>query len=193
VRRWLGGIDAAPIFIEPGSPWQNAYIESFNGKLADELLDIEVFTTLAEARYLADRFRLSTTPPVRTAASETPPRTPSPRGGRHPASLRSASSRPPLTPRTPVSSQRLLPPLEPTDSHSGWTRKAEPVNSREAMIDGEPSTKVGTVLNDYSNDRIGTQPDATARSPDAKESLVEKYCVPLSSSTSSTTPSYAAW
>ncbi len=74
VRRWLGCIDAAPLFIEPGSPWQNAYIESFNGKLADELLDIEVFTTLAEARYLADRFRheYNTTRPHSSLGDLTP-------------------------------------------------------------------------------------------------------------------------
>jgi transposase InsO family protein len=41
-----------PLFIEPGSPWENGYIESFNGKLRDELLNREIFTTLTEAKVL---------------------------------------------------------------------------------------------------------------------------------------------
>jgi transposase InsO family protein len=40
------------LFIEPGSPWENGYIESFNGKLRDELLNREIFTTLTEAKVL---------------------------------------------------------------------------------------------------------------------------------------------
>ena len=46
VREWLADLEVKPLFIEPGSPWENAYIESFNGKLRDELLDREVFDTL---------------------------------------------------------------------------------------------------------------------------------------------------
>ncbi len=42
------------LFIEPGSPWENGYIESFNGKLRDELLNREVFYTLAEAKILIE-------------------------------------------------------------------------------------------------------------------------------------------
>ena len=54
----LAGLDQlAALFIEPGSPWQNAYIESFNGKLSDELLNLDEFTNLAEARYLAETWR----------------------------------------------------------------------------------------------------------------------------------------
>ena len=45
------------MFIEPGSPWENGYIESFNGKLRDELLDREVFDTLLEAKVLIERWR----------------------------------------------------------------------------------------------------------------------------------------
>ena len=44
-------------FIDPGSPWQNAYVESFNGKLRDELLGIEIFTTLLEAKIMAEDYR----------------------------------------------------------------------------------------------------------------------------------------
>ena len=45
------------LFIEPGSPWENGYIESFNGKLRDELLNREVFDTLWEAQVLVERWR----------------------------------------------------------------------------------------------------------------------------------------
>jgi hypothetical protein len=45
------------LFIEPGSPWENGYIESFNGKLRDELLNVEIFDTLLEAKVLIERWR----------------------------------------------------------------------------------------------------------------------------------------
>ena len=46
VRRWLGRVGVQTLFIEPGSPWENGYIESFNGKLRDECLNLERFDTL---------------------------------------------------------------------------------------------------------------------------------------------------
>jgi len=45
------------LFIEPGSPWENGYIESFNGKLRNELLNGEIFTTLLEAQVLIEKWR----------------------------------------------------------------------------------------------------------------------------------------
>jgi transposase InsO family protein len=57
VREWLGRIGVSTLFIEPGSPWENGYCESFNGKLRDELLDREVFDTLPEAKVLIERWR----------------------------------------------------------------------------------------------------------------------------------------
>ena len=57
VREWLGRVGARTLYIEPGSPWENGYIESFNGKLRDELLDKEVFYTLLEVRVLTERYR----------------------------------------------------------------------------------------------------------------------------------------
>ena len=57
VRGWIGGVGATAAFIEPGSPWENGYVESFNGKLRDELLDAEAFNTLAEAKVLIERWR----------------------------------------------------------------------------------------------------------------------------------------
>ena len=46
VRSWLKDLEVTTLFIEPGSPWENGYIESFNGKLRDELFNREIFTTL---------------------------------------------------------------------------------------------------------------------------------------------------
>ena len=57
VRGWLDRIGVKTLFIEPGSPWENGYIESFNGKLRDELLNREVFYTLIEAKVLIERWR----------------------------------------------------------------------------------------------------------------------------------------
>ena len=50
VREWLSNLGVTALFIEPGSPWENGYVESFNGKLRDEFLHGELFNTLAEAR-----------------------------------------------------------------------------------------------------------------------------------------------
>jgi putative transposase len=57
IRRWLGRLGIKTLFIEPGSPWENGYIESFNGKLRDELLNREIFTTLEEAKVLIEQWR----------------------------------------------------------------------------------------------------------------------------------------
>ena len=58
VREWLDRLDVQTLFIEPGSPWENGYNESFNGKLRDELLDGEIFYTLKEARILVEQWRV---------------------------------------------------------------------------------------------------------------------------------------
>jgi transposase InsO family protein len=58
VRTWLGRVGVKTLFIEPGSPWENGYVESFNGKLRDELLDREIFYTLREAKVLIERWRV---------------------------------------------------------------------------------------------------------------------------------------
>jgi putative transposase len=57
VRDWLDRLGVKTAYIEPGSPWENGYIESFNGKLRDELLNGEIFDTLLEARVLIERWR----------------------------------------------------------------------------------------------------------------------------------------
>ena len=57
VREWLESLEVKPLYIEPGSPWENGYNESFNGKLRDELLNVEIFDTLLEAKVLVERWR----------------------------------------------------------------------------------------------------------------------------------------
>ena len=57
IRNWLTKLGVKTLFIEPGSPWENGYIESFNGKLRDELLNREIFMTLTEAEVLIEQWR----------------------------------------------------------------------------------------------------------------------------------------
>jgi putative transposase len=58
LRAWLNRLTVKPLFIEPGSPWENGYIESFNGKMRDELLDREIFYSLKEAEILIEQWRI---------------------------------------------------------------------------------------------------------------------------------------
>jgi transposase InsO family protein len=76
VQTWLRQIGVKTLYIAPGSPWENGYNESFNGSLRDELLNGEIFYTLAEARVLIERGGVTTTLSDRTAASaiDHPPR-----------------------------------------------------------------------------------------------------------------------
>jgi transposase InsO family protein len=55
VRAWLGKVGVKTLNIEPGSPRENGYVESLDGKLHDELLDGEIFDTVAEALVLIER------------------------------------------------------------------------------------------------------------------------------------------
>ena len=57
VRKWLNRVGVKTLFIEPGSPWENGYVESFNSKLRDELLNCEIFTTMVEAKILIEQWR----------------------------------------------------------------------------------------------------------------------------------------
>jgi len=84
VRKWLDDLGVKTLYIEPGSPWENGYLESFNGKLRDELLDMEIFDTLLEVQVLTERWRkhyntvrphsaLNYLPPAPEAAQPWPP------------------------------------------------------------------------------------------------------------------------
>ena len=57
VREWITAVGAKTAYIEPGSPWENAYVESFNARLRDELLDGEIFYSLREAQILIEGWR----------------------------------------------------------------------------------------------------------------------------------------
>jgi transposase InsO family protein len=57
-RLWLKRLGVQTLFIEPGSPWENGYNESFNGNFRDELLNGEIFYTLKEAQVLIEEWRL---------------------------------------------------------------------------------------------------------------------------------------
>jgi len=57
IRQWLRDLGVKTLYIEPGSPWENGYIESFNGKLRDELPNVEIFITLFEAQVLVENWR----------------------------------------------------------------------------------------------------------------------------------------
>ena len=99
VKGWISGVGAKTAFIEPGSPWENGYVESFNGKLRDELLDCEVFNTLREAQVLIEQWRqhfntvrphsaLGYRPPAPEVIMPAPPmllRRPNPTGSAPPA------------------------------------------------------------------------------------------------------------
>jgi len=57
LRQWLERLNVGTLFIAPGSPWENGYIESFNGKFRDEFLNGEIFYSLKEAQVLVERWR----------------------------------------------------------------------------------------------------------------------------------------
>ena len=58
LRKWLAKTGAKTLYIEPGSPWENGYCESFNSKLRDEFLNGEIFYSMKELRVLAERWRV---------------------------------------------------------------------------------------------------------------------------------------
>ena len=94
LRKWLGDLGVNPLFIEPGSPWENGYVESFNGKLRDELLDREVFDTLLEARVLTTRWKREyNTKRPHSALGYRPPAPPAVEVEAEPAVLSSATLR----------------------------------------------------------------------------------------------------
>ena len=58
LRKWLAATGTKTLYIEPGSPWENGYCESFNSKLRDEFLNGEIFYSLKEMQVLAERWRV---------------------------------------------------------------------------------------------------------------------------------------
>jgi transposase InsO family protein len=58
LRRWLEWTDAKTLYIAPGAPWENGYAEAFHSRLRDELLNVEEFTSVTEAKVMAERWQL---------------------------------------------------------------------------------------------------------------------------------------
>ena len=58
LRKWLANVGTGTLYIEPGSPWENGYCESFNGKLRDECLNGEIFYSLKEAQIVIEKWRV---------------------------------------------------------------------------------------------------------------------------------------
>ena len=58
LRKWLASLGTGTLYIEPGSPWENGYCESFNGKLRDECLNGEIFYSLKEAQVVIEQWRV---------------------------------------------------------------------------------------------------------------------------------------
>jgi putative transposase len=74
LRKWLAATEAQTLYIEPSSPWENGYCESFNSKLRDEFLDGEIFYSIKELRVLAERWRIhyNTVRPHSSLGNRTP-------------------------------------------------------------------------------------------------------------------------
>jgi len=104
LRDWLAAVGAKTAYIEPGSPWENGYCESFNGKLRDELLNGEIFYTLNEARIVIETWRrhYNTLRPHSSLGY----RPPAPEATEWPGSLASSPgarpANPPVVPNAPV-------------------------------------------------------------------------------------------
>ena len=58
LQEWCTGSGSGTAYIEPGSPWENPFVESFNGRFRDEFLNIELFASVQEARLLAEQHRV---------------------------------------------------------------------------------------------------------------------------------------
>lgn len=74
LRRWLTTLQVEPLYIEPGSPWENGSVESFNGKMRGQFLNGELFYTLKEAQILTERWRIhyNTVRPHRSLGGQPP-------------------------------------------------------------------------------------------------------------------------
>ena len=62
VQAWITAVGAKTAYIAPGSPWENGFVESFNARLRDELLDGEIFYSLREARIVMEKGEVRATP-----------------------------------------------------------------------------------------------------------------------------------
>ena len=103
LRQWLANTGAKTLYIEPGSPWENGFCESFHSKLRDEFLNGEIFYSMKKIRVLAERWRVhyNTVRPHSSRGYRPPP----PRAWAA-SSLGSGEA----TGRSPLSAERRFPP-----------------------------------------------------------------------------------
>ena len=102
VQEWIAAVGAKTAYIEPGSPWENGYVESFNARLRDELLNGEIFYTLREAQIIIESWRRHYNAIRPHASLRYKPPAPEvfvPALAAWPASLRGAAPPPTLAPR----------------------------------------------------------------------------------------------
>jgi putative transposase len=130
LRDWCRLAGTGTVYIEPGSPWENPFIESFNGRVRDELLNIEEFGSLLEAQVVVEAWRVeyNTYRPTRPSAVSPPPSTPS---TGPPTNQRSHNNW--TTQRGPVSA-----PAQPCDAA---TKAIEPCAPAPAAQHASPSTQ----------------------------------------------------
>jgi hypothetical protein len=139
VQQWLARIDVKTLYITPGSPWENGYCESFNGSMRDELLNGEIFYTLAEAKILIEAWR------------------------RHYNTVRPHSSmgyRPPA----PETATPPWPPPVPLRSTYGrpWRRKQQCTNNQPGPLGGADQPAIPQITFDI-RARHQTDPEACAQ------------------------------
>lgn len=107
VRRWMADIGIETLYIEPGSPWQNGYAESFNSRLRDEFLEMNYFNNLNEAQTLSGQWKVhyNTQRPQAVLGKLTPQEFARSFGSSGSASLRSATPTDPKLEATPTPSE----------------------------------------------------------------------------------------
>ena len=114
VRGWIAGVGAKAAFIEPGGPWENGFVESFNDKLRDEMLDAKAFNTLAMAKVLIEQRRRH----YNTALTLVPRIPAAGAGGGH---ARRAAARSPGSGRVSTAARSRAPLIRSGPPRGGWS------------------------------------------------------------------------
>ena len=137
LRDWCRFSRTGAAFIEPGSPWENPFVESFNSRVRDELLAVEVFTCLAEAKVMIEDFRqdYNRCRPHRAHGMMTPAAFKTGWETAHQAARPPAPNSAAATRRLRSTPAAALPCryLPTTSSHSRWTDERGPVTSLAAQ------------------------------------------------------------
>ena len=141
IQRWLHQASVGTLYIQKSSPWENGYVESFNGKLRDELLNRELFLSLPEARYVLDEWRLEYN--HRRPHSSLNWETPAAVAARFAGSPASASSHCPIRMTCKI-------------SHPNWYRDGE----RIKKTNNNRFSAMGSVVKNSGKDRSAPIPSA---------------------------------